>query len=329
MRPFRFVEAASAEEAVHLLAGGNGRARAIAGGSDLLGELKEGVVAYDRLVSLAGIPGLAAIQETEEDVTIGALATVETLVEHRFRNRTFAILNEAAQGVATPEIRNVGTVGGNLCQRPRCWYYRSALFQCLKKGGADCPAVEGYNKYLAILGAHRCYIVHPSDLAPPLIALNAWVHVQGPGGARWVPLVEFFVRPDRDPLRENVLAPDEVVLAVRATAPPAGWRGTYLKARERSAGDFPMVSVAAGFALEDGLARHARLVLGAVAAVPWSATRAEAMLEGQPVTPERAAQVAEAALAGAQPMSGNAYKLDVGRAVIIRALMSLVAPPVS
>ncbi len=327
MRPFEFVEAMSAENAVRLLSERDGRARPIAGGSDLLGELKEGAVSYDRLVSLAGIPGLGAIEETEDGLTIGALATVESLVEHRFRNRGYAVLNEAAQGVATPEIRNVGTVGGNLCQRPRCWYYRNALFQCLKKGGTDCPAVEGYNKYLAVLGAHRCYIVHPSDLAPPLIALGASVEVFGPRGARWLPLDQFFVGPEQDLLRENVLGDGEIVRAVRMPTPPAGWHGTYLKARERSAGDFPMVSVAAGFAVEDGRARHVRIVLGAVAPVPWRVLAAEAVLEGQAVTPERAAEVAERALAGAQPMSGNAYKLDVGRALIARALLAVAAPP--
>jgi xanthine dehydrogenase YagS FAD-binding subunit len=327
VRPFTFVEPATVQEAVGLLREGRGAARPIAGGSDLLGELKEGTVAYDRLVSLAGLPGLAAIEETECAATIGAMATVEALVAHRFGNPSYTILNEAAQGVATPEIRTVATVGGNLCQRPRCWYYRNALFRCLKKGGTDCPAVEGFNKYLAILGAHRCYIVHPSDLAPPLVALDASVRILGPAGARWLPLAEFFVGPERDPLRESVLAADEIVSEVRILAPPAGWRGTYVKARERTAGDFPMVSVAAGFALEGGAARHARIVLGAVAPVPWRAPAAEAVLEGQPVTPERAAQAAEAALAGAQPMSGNAYKLDVARALIARTILTLAAPP--
>ena len=327
MRAFRFVEAASAEEAVRLLGAGDGAARPIAGGSDLLGQLKEDSASYDRLVSLAGIPGFAEIDETEANVTIGALVTVETLVGHRFRNRGYGILNEAAQGVATPEIRNVGTVGGNLCQRPRCWYYRNALFNCLKKGGPTCPAVDGYNKYLAILGAHRCYIVHPSDLAPPLVALGASVEVVGPRGPRWVPLDGFFVGPEKDPLRENVLAADEIVRAVRVPAPPAGWRGTYYKARERSAGDFPMVSAAVGFALTDGIARQARIVLGAVAPVPWRVPAAEAVLEGQPVTPERAAQAAEAALAGAQPMTGNAYKLDLARALLIRCITTVAAPP--
>ncbi len=327
MRPFRFLGPASASEAVEALRAGRGGARPIAGGSDLLGELKDGIVGYETLVSLAALPGLAAIEETDAEAAIGALVLVEALVEHRFRNPGFRILNDAAQGVATPEIRNVGTVGGNLCQRPRCWYYRNALFRCLKKGGSDCPAVRGYNKYLAILGAQRCYIVHPSDLAPPLVALEASAEILGHAGARTLPLRDFFVGPERDPLRENVLADGEIVLRVRVPAPPGGWRGTYVKARERTAGDFPMVSVAAGFALEGAVARHTRIVLGAVAPVPWRVPAAEAVLEGRPVTPERAAQAAEAALAGAQPMSGNAYKLDVARALLVRTLLTLAAPP--
>jgi xanthine dehydrogenase YagS FAD-binding subunit len=327
MRPFAFVEASSAEEAARLLRDEGGAARPIAGGSDLLGELKEGIVAYDRLVSLTGIPGLDRIEETEAGLSIGALAKVVDLEEHAFRNPGYAVLNGAAQGVATPEIRHVATVGGNLCQRPRCWYYRSALLPCLKKGGTDCPAVEGYNKYLAILGAHRCYMVQPSDLAPPLIALDAAVEVFGRPGARWVSLAEFFTGPEKDVLRENILTPGEIVRAVRVPAPPAGWRGTYNKARERTAGDFAMVSAAVGLALAGGAARHVRIVLGAVAPVPWRVPGAEAVLEGQPVTPERAAQAAEAALAGARPMSGNAYKLDVARALILRCILTVAAPP--
>lgn len=327
MRPFRFVEAGCVEEAVRLLAQGDGTARPIAGGSDLLGQLKEDSAHYDRLVSLAGITGLDRIEEAEAGVTIGALCTVEDLVAHRFRDAGFRILNEAAQGVATPEIRNVGTVGGNLCQRPRCWYYRNPLFHCLKKGGQACPAVDGYNKYLAVLGAARCHIVHPSDLAPPLIALDAEVELVGPRGARRLPLADFFVGPERDLLRENVLADDEIVRSVHAPAPPPGWRGTYSKARERTAGDFPMVSAAVGFALDGGRARHVRIVLGAVAPIPWRVPAAEALLEGQPVTPERAARAAEAALAGARPLSGNAYKLDLARATLTRCLMAMAAPP--
>ena len=187
--------------------------------------------------------------------------------------------------------------------------------------------MEGYNKYLAILGANRCYIVHPSDLAPPLIALGASVEIFGPGGPRWLPLDQFFVGPERDLLRENVLGAGEIVRTVRVPAPPAGWHGTYLKARERAAGDFPMVSVAAGFALEDGRARHARIVLGAVAPVPWRVPAVEAMLESQLITADLAGRAAAQALAGAQPMSGNAYKLDVGRALITRALLAVAASP--
>ena len=326
MRPFAFVEATSAEEGVRLLREGGAGARPIAGGSDLLDEMKEGIVAYDRLVSLASLPGMGAIEETEDGLTMGALVTMADLEEHLFRNPSYAVLNEAARGVATPEIRNVGTLGGNLCQRPRCWYYRSTHFHCLKKGGADCPAVEGQNKYLAVLGAHRCYAVHASDLAPPLVALGAAAEIVGPSGARWVPLGEFFVGPERDLLRENTLARDEIVRAVRIPAPPPGWRATYLKARERSAGDFPMVSAAVGMGVEGGLARHVRIVLGAVAPIPWRVPAAEAALEGKAVTPDLAVPAAEAALAGAQPMSGNAYKLDVGRALIIRSILTVAAP---
>jgi len=324
VRPFAFVEPTSLDEVIRLLGDGTSQARLIAGGSDLLGELKDEVVSYDRLVSLAGVEELRHIHEDGGGLRLGALVTVTQLEYDSRLTRPYRILAEAARGVATPEIRAQGTLGGNLCQRPRCLYYRNALTPCLKKGGVDCPAHESpYQAYLSIMGGPGCYSVHASDLAPPLIALGAQVSIAGPLGARTLPLEQFFAGPERDDHRENVLAAGEVLTSGTLPAARPGWQGTYLKGRERTAGDFPVVSVAVGYALDDGRIRQARLVLGGVAPVPWRSAAAEAVLEGQEPSPELAARAAAAALANAQPLSHNAFKVEIGRALVERAIMAV------
>jgi xanthine dehydrogenase YagS FAD-binding subunit len=326
VRSFAFVEPTSLDEVIRLLAAGQRQAHLIAGGSDLLGELKDDVVSYECLVSLAGVEELRHIQEQGGGLRLGALITVAQLEYDPHLQGPYRILAEAARSVATPEIRNQGTLGGNLCQRPRCLYYRNALTPCLKKGGADCPALESpYQAYLSIMGGHGCYSVHASDLAPPLMALGAQVSLAGPSGVRALPLEQFFAGPEQDVRRENVLAADEVLTAVTLPAALPGWQGTYLKARERTAGDFPLVSVAVGYALDAGLIRQARLVLGAVAPVPWRSPAAEAVLEEQRPSPALADRAAAAALASAQPLPHNAFKVEIGRALVERAIMAVAS----
>jgi xanthine dehydrogenase YagS FAD-binding subunit len=324
MRPFEFLEPATLGEVCGLLQVGGQQARLIAGGSDLLGELKDDVVHYERLVSLAGITALRELHLDETGLRLGALVTISQLEHEPCLQGPYRILAEAARGVATPEVRNQGTLGGNLCQRPRCLYYRSALSPCLKKGGADCPAVTGpYQDYLSIMGGHGCFSVHASDLAPPLIALGGHVTLTGPAGERTLPLEQFFAGPEQNVRRENVLADDEVLTAVIIPASEVSWKGTYLKARERTAGDFPLVSVAVGYARDAGAIQHARVVLGGVAPIPWRSPRAESVLTGQTPSPELAARAAEAALATAQPLRHNAFKVDMARALIARAIMAV------
>ena len=326
MRPFAFIEPTSLNDVIRLLAAGQDQTRLIAGGSDLLGELKDDVVTYERLVSLTGVEELRHIREEDGGLRLGALVTVAQLEYDPRLDGPYRILAEAARSVATPEIRAQGTLGGNLCQRPRCLYYRHALTPCLKKGGADCPAVDSpYQTYLSIMGGKGCYSVHASDLAPPLMALGAQVSIAGMAGVRTLPLSQFFAGPEQDVRRENVLAADEVLTAVILPAARPGWQGTYLKARERTAGDFAVVSVAVGYALEAGIIRQARLVLGGVAPVPWHSAVAEAVLEGQHPSPELAANAAAAALAQAQPLPHNAFKVEIGRALVERAIMAVAA----
>jgi xanthine dehydrogenase YagS FAD-binding subunit len=314
------------DEVIRLLVAGQGQARLIAGGSDLLGELKDAVVSYERLVSLAGVEALRQIQEEAGGLRLGALVTVTQLEYEPRLQGPYRILAEAARSVATPEIRTQGTLGGNLCQRPRCLYYRQALTPCLKKGGGDCPALDSpYQAYLSIMGGHGCYSVHASDLAPPLMALGAQVSLAGPAGRRTLPLEQFFIGPEQDVRRENQLAAGEVLTAVTLPAARPGWQGTYLKGRERTAGDFPVVSVAVGYAVEGGRIQQARLVLGGVAPTPWRSPTAEAVLEGQQLSPALAARAADAAMAPAQPLSHNAFKVEIGHALVERAVMAVAA----
>jgi xanthine dehydrogenase YagS FAD-binding subunit len=322
MKPVSFIDASSVAEAVRESSADG--ARIIAGGSDLLGELKEGSADHERLVSLSGIDSLRGIQSGADGLRIGALTTIAEMELSSDLTGPYRILAEAARSVATPEIRNQGTLGGNLCQRPRCLHYRHALVSCLKKGGDGCPAVETpYQSYLSIFGGPGCYAVNASDLAPPLIALEATASIEGAGGSREVPLESFYVGPEIDASRETVLEPGEVLTGVSVPALPSGWRGSYFKARERTAGDFPIVSLALSYELQDGRMTNVRLVLGGVAPTPRRERDAEAVLEGQEPTEEAAAGAVEAALDGATPLQHNAFKLDLARALILRGVSRL------
>jgi xanthine dehydrogenase YagS FAD-binding subunit len=325
VKPIAFVEPADLAGVVAEL--GRGGARLIAGGSDLLGELKEGTVAYPTLISLGALDTLRRIEPAAEGgLRLGALVTIAQMETSTELDGPYRILAEAARGVATPEVRNQGTLGGNLCQRPRCLHYRHALIDCLKKGGSTCPAAETpFQNYLSVFGGPGCYAVHASDLAPPLLALDASVSIEGPTGSRDLPLTAFFAGPDVDPRRENVLAAEEVLTFVTIPAHSTGWRGTYSKSRERTAGDFPIVSLALGCELRGGVISDVRLVLGGVAPAPLRSLDAEAELNGRPPSDDVARAAAGAALTGATPLSHNAFKLDLARALILRAVTRLAA----
>jgi len=321
VKPVAFVEPQSVAGVIEALGDG---ARLIAGGSDLIGELKEGTVEPSRLVSLAGVNSLRGIDPFEGGLRIGALTTIFELETVDALIGPYAMLAEAARGVATPEIRHQGTLGGNLGQRPRCLHYRNGLTPCLKKGGVGCPASESpYQNYLSIFGGPGCFAVHASDLAPPLIALEADVVIEGPSGSRRVPIASFFTGPDIDPTRENLLAANEIVTHVILPAMPAGWRGLYTKSRERTAGDFPIVSGAIGYDLADGRLSGVSIVLGGVAPTPLRILEVESVLEGQAPTEELAKHAADVALSRATPLAHNGFKVDLAHALIWRGIMRL------
>ena len=228
MPPFQYTEPQSLDEAVALLS--QPGAAAVGGGTDLLPQVRDGVIPAGQLVGLAAIPGMAAIAETADGLAIGAAATVADVAAHPAVQRRYAALAAAAGGLATPQIRNEGTIGGNLNQRPRCWYYRSPLIPCLKKGGDRCYALAGNTRLLCVTGGDRCYIVHPSDTAVALSALDATLETAGPNGGRELAIGDFFAGPGQDVLRENVLEPGELLtrIVLPADAPE---RSVYLKVR--------------------------------------------------------------------------------------------------
>jgi xanthine dehydrogenase YagS FAD-binding subunit len=276
-----------------------------------------------RLVNLKRIPGLDRIQgSAKTGLTIGALVTLTNLEEHPVVRASFPGLAEAAHSVATPQIRNLGTVGGNLCQRPRCWYFRLEEVICLKKGGSECYAATGENKYNAIFGGGPSYIVHPSDLAPMLVALGASVSVVGAEGKRVIPLDKFFTLPSEGSIRrENVLRNDEIITQIQLPASPVAARSTYLKFKERESMDFAMASVAAAVKLTAGkTVTQARVVLGGVAPIPWRASAAEQFLTGKTLSNEVLAEAAKLALQGAEPLQKNAYKIPLTQTLVRRAL---------
>jgi xanthine dehydrogenase YagS FAD-binding subunit len=329
MKAFEWVSPTNIDEAVSLLksapAGGDAdeAARPIAGGQDLLTTMKEYITRPTRVVNLKNIGGLDRIQgDGKKGLRIGALVTLTQLEESAEVRRSFPGLAEAAHSIATPQIRNLGTVGGNLCQRPRCWYYRLEEVVCLKKGGSECYAAKGENKYNAIFGGGPSYIVHPSDLAPVLVALGASVSVTGAAGKRTIPLDKFFTLPSEGNIRrENVLRNEEIITEIQVPASAFAARSTYLKFKERDSLDFALASVAAAVEVAaNKTVKQARVVLGGVAPVPWRAPKAEAFLVGKTLSKDVLAEAARLALDGAAPLEKNAYKVPLTETLVRRAL---------
>ncbi|MBI2985975.1 MAG: xanthine dehydrogenase family protein subunit M [Deltaproteobacteria bacterium] len=328
MKSFQLIDARSPQEAASLLNKYKGKAQPLAGGGDLLYLMKDRIEGRqiqmpDVLVNLESIPKLDSISyEKGKGLKLGAMALVSDVEANKTIRERFPILAQAAAEVASPQLRNMGTVGGNLCQKPRCWYYRNAHLPCLKKGGSTCYALEGDNRYYhAILEGGPCYIVHPSDLAPALIALNSQVALVGPKQSRTIPLESFFVNTKQNLYQENVLKPDEIVQEVSVPEPKEGSRGFYLKSRIRKSWDFALASAAVQMEIAGGVCRDCRIVLGGVAPLPYRAKDAETALKGKKINEQVALKVAEEALKAAQPMSMNAYKVDLAKTLLKRAVL--------
>lgn len=324
MKNFAYKKPKELTEASRLLGDNWTDALPYAGGTDLLGLMKDLIEQPDRLVDLKGIPGLDKILYTPgKGLSIGALVKIAEVAEDPVINKKYAVLAQAAKEVASPQLRNQGTIGGNLCQRPRCWYFRGD-FHCLRKGGDVCFAVDGENKFHCVVGGGPCFIVHPSDTAVALLALDASVTVFYREKSRNVPLKDFFVLPEKDVTRENILKPGEIVTGIQVPDVPADMRSGYIKSKERDVWDFATVSAAVVLQGNRNKIAAGRVVLGGVAPVPWLEKEVSSRLTGAVLSDETLDQIVSSALKAAEPLAQNAFKLPLARNLIKRLVMELV-----
>jgi xanthine dehydrogenase YagS FAD-binding subunit len=319
MNAFEWADARTVDD-VHAL---NVKGAAIkAGGVDLLDLLKEGIAKPTRLVNIRNLAGLDQIKEDSSGLKIGPLVTLAALSENQIVREKYTALAQAAGHIATPQIRNMATVGGNLLQRPRCWYFRNEMFTCRKKGGEKCYAQEGENQYHSIFNNGLCAIVHPSGCATALVALGAKIELTGLKDKREVLLEEFIVPPMVNLHGENNLAPDELLTEIRIPAPTPGSKSSYIKHGELASHDWPLAEAAAVLEMDANTCKKASIVLGSAAPTPRRATEAENALKGKAIDDALALKAAQATLRMASPMSQNAYKLPIFEAIITRTILA-------
>jgi xanthine dehydrogenase YagS FAD-binding subunit len=327
MKAFEYVAPTSVEGAVDRLEERAGESQPLAGGMDIIGLMKDYVLQPERIVALRDVGDLRGIEETADGgLRIGAMVTVADIADDERIRASWPALAAAAGEVGTPQIRNRGTIGGNLCQRPRCWYFRSEAFTCLRKGGAACFAVDGDNRHHAIFDTAPCPIVHPSNCAIALQAYGASVTVAGPGPSADEPvrlenmsIADFFVRPARNIRRENVLGDDQIVTAIELPA-PSGNSATYT-IKHKQSHDWPLAMATAVLQMDGSTVTSASIVMGAVAPIPWRSSAAEQAITGQTVSVASAEAAAEAAVAEAEPLDYNAYKVRLARTAVKRAIL--------
>jgi xanthine dehydrogenase YagS FAD-binding subunit len=317
---FEYVRPRSVTEAIQNLGSGS---VVLGGGTDLLGCFRDGVMSARNVVSLSGIDEMRGISRLNDGgLRIGALSTLTELATDPIIRESYSALSQGAKAAASPQLRNQGTIGGNLCQRPRCWYFRGD-FHCLRKGGDRCYAVDGENEFHCILGGSGCYIVHPSDTAPALVALDAQIRIIGPKGKRLVPTESFFVLPAQDPTKETVLQRGEVVTEILLPSLPHV-RSSYRKVRARGAWDFALAGVALALRFSrDQVVDWCRIVLSGVAPTPWRAHTAERNLLGQRLENVIISKTAATCVDRATPLSQNVYKVDLVRGLVEESLLAM------
>jgi len=321
MQAFDYVSPSTKEEVVALLASEWGKTEVLAGGTDLISLMKDHVVSPIRLVSLKQVKELKGISfRAATGLRVGAMTTLQELIDHGEIRQHYPALVQAANGVRSPQIRSVGTVAGDLCQRPRCWYFRNG-FGLLALHNGKSLVLDGDNRYHAILGnSGPAYFVNPSSLAPILMALGARVHLYGPQGARELPVADFFAAPQNEHEREHLRKPNEIVVAV-SVPPPNGAKMAVYEVWQKEALDWPLVAAAVALRLEGTSVKSAHVVLGHVAPVPWPSPEAERALVGKTITEEVAAAAGRAAVSNARPLSKNAYKIQLARVAVKRAIL--------
>jgi xanthine dehydrogenase YagS FAD-binding subunit len=321
MPVFELYQPTSVDAALALLEKHGGDAWVLAGGLDSMDWLKDRLRKPKVVVDLSNIAELRGIKDANGGLEIGAMTTLTEVVRHPVVREKYAILMEAAELVASPQIRNQGTIGGNVSQDTRCWYYRGG-WTCYRAGGNICYAdtPTAVNREHAIFDADRCVAVNPSDTAPALVALDAQMVIRGPKGERVVPAEEYWIGPGTDITRMNVVQPGELLVAIRIPATMAGAQFYFEKVRDRQVWDFPLVNVAAAFKANGGTIGEARLVVNAVAATPKRLKNVEAFIAGKPRNEDTAKAAGEMAVQGAQTLRHNGYKVPLMRNLVKRAI---------
>jgi xanthine dehydrogenase YagS FAD-binding subunit len=322
VKAFSYVNPKNEKEAIGALSAEPDKVMPIAGGQDLLARLKDYVAEPDRIVNVKGALDATVTPMPGGGLKIGAAMKLVDLAEHAQVAKLYPAMALAAIEVGTPQIRNQGTVGGNLNQRPRCWYFRNEEFVCFKKGGSVCFSPSGENQFHAIFGNGPSFIVHPSSLAVPSVAYGATFRIAGPKGERMVPAAEYFTMPTLQNVRsENVLAPNELLTHVILPAPGTVKSGHY-EVRYKESHDWPIAFATVVIGMAGETIKTARVVMGAVAPVPWRSAAAEAALVGKPINEQTATAAAEAAVREARPLSQNAYKVQVAKTAVKRAILN-------
>ena len=322
MPNFSYVRIRSLKEATeHLSSDG---ARIHAGGTDLLGCLRDNVFGATKVVSISGLKNLRGIEETKEGgLRIGALTTITEIADSEKVRDHYPALAKAASEVASPQLRNQGTIGGNLCQKPRCWYYRGE-FHCLRKGGPTCYAYQGVNQFHCIFGSGGiCYITHPSDTAPALVAYQATLRILGPRGTKLLPIEKFYVLPSQDVRKETVLKPNEILTEILLPPQSKGLLSSYRKVRARQSWDFALAGVALALKLKEDRVEKARVVLSGAAPIPWRSKEAEQTLTGNPLNTDTITRAVNAALKNAEPLEKNSYKIPLFQGILEEELRAI------
>ena len=322
MEAFAYAHPTNKQDALNLLSGGADSSAVIAGGTDLIALMKNHVVIPKRVVSIRGVKEWNGIGSTPAGLRIGALVTLAEIADSAAVRREYPALSATADDAASPQLRHMGTLGGNLCQRPRCWYYRNGFGLFARDANGNSLVPNGENRYHAIFGNDGpAYFVSPSTVAPLLIALGAKIKIAGKSGEHEMDLKDFFVIPKNESDREHALKPDEIVTEVMIPAASRGMRSATYEVRQKMELDWPLATASVALSMDGNRVRGAKIVLGHVAPVPWAADAAAASLTGKTITEETAATAGAAAVAGAKPLSQNAYKVQIAKVCVKRALL--------
>lgn len=319
MNKFVFVDCSTVDQALSELDQG---AMVKAGGIDLLDLMKEGIVAPPKLVNIRNIESLRGIRASDGGLQLGPLVTLSEIAAHPEVQKSYAALSDAAGHAATPQVRNMATLGGNLTQRPRCWYFRSSDFDCRKKGtSGDCHAHEGENQYHAVINNKTCAMVHPSSTAVPLLAMDAQLELTSKKGKRMVAMRDFYVTPEKSLMNETALQPGELITAVLVPTPASGTRSAYQKYGEKESFDWPLADAGVVLEMDGDRCRKAAIAMGVAAPTPIRSAAAEAALTGKTINEPTARAAAKAAMQDATPLSGNAYKVQLFETAIYRTIL--------